>query len=132
MHRHKIKETAGHFYEEWHQKLHNNTTPEDVPICEALLAFLRSGNLSDYWNHLHANNIDKSRLASYDRKIVTEPWMKKEAIPDFENYLRILKEMHSSDDLNMLINQTRGHVGGDTHSLMNDVQNNFNDHDTLR
>jgi hypothetical protein len=58
--------------------------------------------------------------------------MKKEAIPDFENYLRILKEMHSSDDMNMLINQTRGHVGGDTHSLMNDVQSNVNDHDSLR
>lgn len=104
MHRHKIKETAGHFYEEWHQKLHNNTTPEDVPICEALLCFLRSGNIGDYWNHLKANGIDRARLASYDRKITTEPWMKKEAIPDFENYLRILKEMHSSDDLNMLIN----------------------------
>jgi alpha-glucan,water dikinase len=26
--------------EEWHQKLHNNTTPDDVPICSAYLAFL--------------------------------------------------------------------------------------------
>jgi alpha-glucan,water dikinase len=91
MHRHKIKETAGHFYEEWHQKLHNNTTPDDIIICEALLAFLRSGNIGDYWGYLNKNGITKERLASYDRKIVTEPWMKKEAIPDFENYLQILK-----------------------------------------
>src|SRR5439155_18823905 len=34
MHRHHIKEVAGHFIEEWHQKLHNNTTPDDVVICE--------------------------------------------------------------------------------------------------
>ncbi|PHJ15087.1 alpha-glucan water dikinase, partial [Cystoisospora suis] len=33
MHKHKIPETAGHFYEQWHQKLHNNTTPDDVGIC---------------------------------------------------------------------------------------------------
>lgn len=26
--------------EEWHQKLHNNTTPDDVPICSAYIAFL--------------------------------------------------------------------------------------------
>lgn len=26
--------------EEWHQKLHNNTSPDDVVICEALLAYL--------------------------------------------------------------------------------------------
>jgi alpha-glucan,water dikinase len=31
------------FIEQWHQKLHQNTTPEDVTICEAYLAFLHSG-----------------------------------------------------------------------------------------
>jgi len=25
----------GGFMEQWHQKLHNNTTPDDVPICQA-------------------------------------------------------------------------------------------------
>jgi alpha-glucan,water dikinase len=125
MHRHGIKETAGHFYEEWHQKLHNNTTPDDIPICEALLIYLRSGNLGDYWNHLTKNGITKERLASYERKIVHEPWMKKEAIGDFENYLRILKQMHSSDDLNMLIDEAKRHVGGDTHHLMQEVRNGF-------
>src|SRR5207302_8410140 len=43
MHRNHIKEVGGHFIEEWHQKLHNNTTPDDVVICEASLASLRSG-----------------------------------------------------------------------------------------
>lgn len=133
MHRHKISERAGHFYEEWHQKLHNNTTPDDVPICEALLGYLKSGgNMSNYWDHLKKNGINKERLASYERKITHEPWYKPEAIGDFENYLRILKQMHSSDDINMLIEECKRHVGGDTHHLMGDIQKNFGDQDALR
>lgn len=133
MHRHKISERAGHFYEQWHQKLHNNTTPEDIPICEALLAYLKNGgNMQKYWEVLSANNITAERLASYERKITTEPWYKPEAIPCFENYLAILKRMHSSDDLNLLIDEAKGHVGGDTHNLMHDLQRNYKDHDTLR
>ena len=39
--------------QEWHQKLHNNTTPDDVPICEAYIAFLQSnGNKQSYWRVL--------------------------------------------------------------------------------
>ncbi|RMZ55539.1 hypothetical protein APUTEX25_000122 [Auxenochlorella protothecoides] len=43
MHRNHIPEKGGTWMEQWHQKLHNNTTPDDVPICEAYLAFLESG-----------------------------------------------------------------------------------------
>ena len=122
MHRNKISERAGHFYEQWHQKLHNNTTPDDIPICEALLAYLKSGgDMSKYWQVLSANGITRERLASYERKITEEPWYKPEAIGDFENYLGILKQMHSSDDLNLLISEARRHVGADTHRLMNDI-----------
>ena len=81
---------------------------------------------------LRKNNITKERLASYERNITTEPWYKPEAIPDFENYLHILKRMHSSDDLNLLIDEAKGHVGGDTHSLMHDIQRNYGDHDAIR
>jgi len=98
-----------------------------------LLAYLKSGgDMSKYWEVLSANNITSERLASYERKITTEPWHKPEAIPDFENYLAILKRMHSSDDLNLLIGEAKGHVGGDTHSLMHDLQANFKDHDCVR
>jgi alpha-glucan,water dikinase len=76
------------------------------------------GDMSKYWDHLKKNGIDAARLASYERKITTEPWMKPEAIGDFENYLRILKAVHSSDDLNMLIDEAKRHVGGDVHHLM--------------
>lgn len=91
MHKHHIPESSGHFYEQWHQKLHNNTTPDDIYICEGLIAYLKSGDLGQYWGILKKNGIDGNRLASYERKITFEPWMKKEAIGDFENYLNTLK-----------------------------------------
>jgi hypothetical protein len=64
----------GGMMEEWHQKLHNNTSPDDVVICEALLAYLRSGlDISAYWDTLHAQGITRERLASFDRAIRSEP-----------------------------------------------------------
>lgn len=88
--------------------------------------------MSNYWNHLKANGITKERLASFERKIIHEPWYKPEAIGDFENYLKILKQMHSSDDMNMLIDEAKRHTGGDTHHLMQEIQRNFKDSDALR
>ena len=39
--------------EEWHQKLHNSTSPDDVAICEALLAMLGARcDPAAYWAHL--------------------------------------------------------------------------------
>ena len=36
--------------EEWHQKLHNNTSPDDVVICQALIDYIDSGlDVSAYW-----------------------------------------------------------------------------------
>lgn len=88
--------------------------------------------MSQYWKILKANGIDSQRLASYERKITFEPWMKKEAIGDFEEYLKTLKQLHSSGDLEQMTNDARQHVGGDTKGLMDDVLRNFGDSDTLR
>ena len=60
--------------EEWHQKLHNNTTPDDVPICEAYLAFLRgNGDNGAYWRVLSDAGITRNRLETFDRPIKQEP-----------------------------------------------------------
>ena len=89
MQRHHI---AGNFYEQWHQKLHNNTTPDDIAICEALLTFLKSGgNIAKYWEVLKSNGIDRNRLSSFERKITEEPRYLPDTIGDFESYLYILK-----------------------------------------
>ncbi|GLC33353.1 hypothetical protein PLESTB_000342400 [Pleodorina starrii] len=104
MHRNHIPERKGLWMEEWHQKLHNNTTPDDVHICEAYLAFLESGgNLGAYWRVLSDAGITRQRLESFDRAITLEPEYygdKREAlIRDFRNYLGILKAVHSGADL---------------------------------
>ena len=132
MHRHHIPETqANNFYEQWHQKLHNNTTPDDIIICEALLAFLRSGNIEDYRKTLKVGGISKERLASYERKIIDEPWHNAAYIPDFENYLRILKSVHSSTDLIMTYDGAK-YVYGNNNPKFEDIIRNKDDQDVVR
>jgi alpha-glucan,water dikinase len=109
MHRHHIKEVSGHFMEEWHQKLHNNTTPDDIVICEAYLEFLRSnGNLDLFYETLEMAGVTRQRLESFERPIVTPPdfvpHLKDALIHDFENYLRLLKSIHSGTDLEGAVN----------------------------
>lgn len=90
--------------EEWHQKLHNNSSPDDVAICEALLAFIGSGgNIATYWKVLYAWGIDADLLRSYDRPICSEPDLQLAQSPDLKkdltNYLKILKAVHCGYDL---------------------------------
>ena len=47
MHKNGIKEYQN-YYEQWHQKLHNNTTPDDIGICEATIAFNETNNMGKY------------------------------------------------------------------------------------
>lgn len=104
MHRNKLKEVKGTFMEEWHQKLHNNTTPDDVPICEAYIAFLRAnGDRGKFWSVLKEAGVTRQMLEGYDRAIRTEPEFfgdkRDSLIGEFENYLKILKACHSGADL---------------------------------
>ena len=65
-----------HFIEQWHQKLHTNTTPEDITICEAYLAFLHSGYDGDFWRVLWDNgNITRDMLATMDHPITGKPML---------------------------------------------------------
>jgi len=123
MHRHHIKEVSGHFMEEWHQKVHNNTTPDDIVICEAYLAFLRSnGNLDTFYNTLRAGGVTKERLASFERPIVTPPdfvhYIKDGLIHDFEHYLGILKSVHSGTDLSTAVHAARYLFDGGMNDLL--------------
>jgi len=126
MHRHHIKETHGHFMEEWHQKLHNNTTPDDVVICEAYIAFLESnGDKGTYFHVLGRGGITRERLASFERPIKTDPhmgggdigWL----IRDFKNYLRILKSVHSGTDLETAFAAARGQLSQELAAKVSDV-----------
>jgi len=109
MHRHHIKEVGGTWMEQWHQKLHNNTTPDDIIICEAYLAFLRgNGDLNSYFETLAANGVTRERLARFERPITRDPeWhphLKDALLHDFENFLKLLKSVHSGIDLDTAAN----------------------------
>eukprot|EP00440_Ansanella_granifera_P013023 gb/GFBE01014147.1/.p1 GENE.gb/GFBE01014147.1/~~gb/GFBE01014147.1/.p1 ORF type:complete len:2306 (+),score=572.89 gb/GFBE01014147.1/:1-6918(+) len=125
MHRNKIPETAGHFYEQWHQKLHNNTTPDDIGICKALLAYLRSGgDMNQYWKVLHEHGITKERLASYDRSITKEPYLHGDngrLIMEFENYLKILQSVHDALDLQTAIEAAKWCLPGSLLGQLQDI-----------
>ncbi|PWU10999.1 MAG: hypothetical protein C5B50_24295 [Verrucomicrobia bacterium] len=132
MHRHHVKEVTGHFLEEWHQKLHNNTTPDDVVICQAYLEFLRSnGNSEAFYTALAEGGVTRERLESFERPIRTEPQfvphLKDGLIHDFENFLRILKASHAGTDFESAFNSARGQLDGDLQSLVGTLLSRRND-----
>ncbi|SPD74772.1 putative Alpha-glucan, water dikinase [uncultured Desulfobacterium sp.] len=129
MHRHHIKEVSGHFMEEWHQKLHNNTTPDDVVICEAYLAFLRSdGNMDLFYKRLAEGGVTRERLTGYDRPIRSQPdfipHLKDALIHDFGDFLGVLKGVHSGTDLGAAIQAARYLFDNDMHTLMDYIWSN--------
>ena len=127
MHRNKMsKSPEKNFYEQWHQKLHNNTTPDDIIICEAVINFLRSkGDMSIYWKTLKEGGISKERLASYERNITSEPFYSPDYnIQDFENYLKILKSVHASTDLLMTYEGCKNYIGNNAINKMEEILKN--------
>nr|XP_043623338.1 alpha-glucan water dikinase 1, chloroplastic-like isoform X2 [Erigeron canadensis] len=104
----------GGMMEEWHQKLHNNTSPDDVVICQALIDYIESDfDMSVYWNTLNTNGITKERLLSYDRAIHHEPNFsgdqKEGLLRDLGHYMRTLKAVHSGADLESAISNCMGY-----------------------
>ncbi|KAI3744640.1 hypothetical protein L1987_57728 [Smallanthus sonchifolius] len=111
----KNNKCKGGMMEEWHQKLHNNTSPDDVVICQALINYIKSDlDISVYWDTLNSNGITKERLLSYDRAIHNEPNFiedqKEGLLRDLGNYLRTLKAVHSGADLESAISNCTGYI----------------------
>src|SRR5438552_6206273 len=132
MHRHHIKEVSGRFMEEWHQKLHNNTTPDDIVICEAYLAFLRgNGNLDGFYKSLRAGGVTRQRLESFERPIRTDPdfvpHLKEGLIHDFEHFLKTLRSLHSGTDLETAINAANHLLDDGIRGLLSSLWQQRND-----
>jgi alpha-glucan,water dikinase len=120
MHRYGIKEVSDIFMEQWHQKMHNNTTPDDIVVCEAYLAFLRSeGSFDIFYRTLEEGGVTRGRLESFERPILAKPDynpdQKDAMIPDFEHFLGTLKSVHSATDLGICIQAARAHFDDDMH-----------------
>ncbi|XP_009631505.1 alpha-glucan water dikinase, chloroplastic isoform X1 [Nicotiana tomentosiformis] len=104
----------GGMMEEWHQKLHNNTSPDDVVICQALIDYIKSDfDIGVYWKTLNDNGINKERLLSYDRAIHSEPNFRRDQkeglLRDLGHYMRTLKAVHSGADLESAIANCMGY-----------------------
>ncbi|CAK9064696.1 unnamed protein product [Durusdinium trenchii] len=128
MHAHDIKEIHGTYYEQWNQKLHNNTTPADIGICRAIIAYLRSGgDMGTYWKVLGEHGITKDHLSSYSRPITTEPYMVQtdvgRLIGDFEPYLGILRNVHDALDLQLALDHAKGCLPGHVQGKLQDICN---------
>jgi len=123
MHRHHIKEVSGHFLEEWHQKLHNNTTPDDMVICEAYLEFLRShGNRDRFYQVLEAGGVSRQRLEKFERPIRSQPdfvpHLREALLHDFGHFLKILKAAHSGTDFETAVGAARRWLDGGMQGLL--------------
>ena len=130
-HKFHISEKIDSFYEQWHQKLHNNTTPDDIIICQALVNFLRTNNMQEFWNTLNYGGVNKERLESFERKITLEPYYEPAYLPDFENFLNLLKEVHGSADLVLMFDQSK-YAFGNNYQVFNEIIYFKDDWDTLK
>ncbi|GIL62435.1 hypothetical protein Vafri_16667 [Volvox africanus] len=104
----------GGMMEEWHQKLHNNTSPDDVIICKALLDYIAAGlDVTVYWRTLTSAGITAQRLASFDRPITSEPRFSGQQAAglqkDLTTYMQTLQAVHGGDDLSSAINNVLGY-----------------------
>jgi len=117
-----------HFLESWHQKLHTNTTPEDITICEAYLAFLGSGDMGDFWRVAWDNGrITPESLAAMDHPVQATPVHLPHLIGPMNHYLWILKTTHAGADLDVMYEMCRGHLDGDLAWMIGDMLTNRNE-----
>ncbi|KAK9862996.1 hypothetical protein WJX84_004122 [Apatococcus fuscideae] len=102
------------FLEQWHQKLHTNTTPEDITICEAYLHFLHCGDIGEMYRVLWENGrISREMLASMDKPITNDPYHLPQLIGPFKHFLWILKTCHSGADMDVALEMAKGYLDGD-------------------
>lgn len=126
MRNHGIKE--GHrpgieckFIEQWHQKLHTNSAPDDIVICEGYLAFLRSGNPDDLfrviWEVGKLTREDLGKMCECGFKDHTKsggkglnvtPLHLPQLYKDMEGYLGLLKHIHGGSSLFDLCEACKG------------------------
>lgn len=130
MHRNRIME-HDNYYEQWHQKLHNNTTPDDIGICEATIAFNETNNLSRFYEVLQKHGITRERLRSFERAITMEPFYAPHLVNDLRDYLNLLKAVHGSTDLNSAVNTCRGFLPGDLVQKLNDLMGSLQHWDKI-
>ncbi|BDA48979.1 Alpha-glucan water dikinase, chloroplastic [Coccomyxa sp. Obi] len=117
-----------HFLEQWHQKLHTNTTPADITICESYIDFLHSGDGGQFWHSLwERGGLTREALASMDHPITATPMHLPHLIGPMQHYLWILKTTHSGADLDTSLEMAKGSLDGGLQWTLYDILNNRNE-----
>jgi alpha-glucan,water dikinase len=129
MHRNKLKEVNHTFVEQWHQKLHNNATADDIVICSAYIEFLRSyGKLDVFYSTLNSMGVTRERLTGFERPIRSDPefipHLRDALIRDFEHYLKILNSVHKGVDLERACDSVTYIFGGDVMGALRFIVDN--------
>lgn len=114
----------GSMMEQWHQKLHNNTSPDDVIICDALIAFWNgNGDKSAYWHVIYSNGLTRERLASYEQPITVDPdfpgHIKGTMLHELGCYGDLLKQVHLGTDLDSIVGRCQGFMDGGVKDQVN-------------
>lgn len=114
----------GSMMEQWHQKLHNNTSPDDVVICDALIAFWNAnGDMGAYWHVINSNGLSRERLASYEQPITAEPdhpgHLKGTMLHELGRYGHLLRQVHLGTDLNSIVHRCQGFMDGGVRDQVN-------------
>eukprot|EP00929_Paragymnodinium_shiwhaense_P057894 TRINITY_DN28998_c0_g1_i1.p1 TRINITY_DN28998_c0_g1~~TRINITY_DN28998_c0_g1_i1.p1 ORF type:complete len:1220 (-),score=235.15 TRINITY_DN28998_c0_g1_i1:257-3916(-) len=106
-----------HFIEQWHQKLHTNSAPDDIVICEGYLAFLRSGNPDDLFRTVYERggitreDLGKMCNAGWrtgDCGLNVTPKHLPQLYDSMNGYLHLLKRVHGGTDLFALCEACKG------------------------
>ncbi|GBG60684.1 hypothetical protein CBR_g12420 [Chara braunii] len=102
------------FLEQWHQKLHTNTSPEDITICEAYLHFLHTGSIDEFYSALwNKGGISREWLRSMDHPIRSDPVHLPHLIQPFQHFLWVLKTVHAGADLDVMVEMSKGFLDDD-------------------
>ena len=132
MRRHGIRE--GHrpgiedpFLEEWHQKLHSCSTPEDITICEAYIFFQETNSHDLFYKALwERRGISVDFLRNMPHPLTHAPRYMPQLIPDFKHLLWILKQIHGgSDNFHYLLEVSKWQFDNELLSMLEEVKNNL-------
>ncbi len=132
MRRHGIREghrpgTDDPFLEQWHQKLHSCSAPDDITICEAYILFQETNSHDQFYQALwDRGGISADFLRNMSQPLTHAPRYMPQLIPDLKHLLWILKQIHGgSSNFHYLIEVSKWQFESELVSMLEDVKNNF-------
>lgn len=115
------------FLEQWHQKLHSSSTPEDITICEAYILFQETNSADRFYSYLwERGGISIEFLKNMSCPLTHGPRYMPQLVSDLKHLLWLLKKVHGGPgNLGYLIEMSKWQLDGELVSMLSAVQNNF-------